>query len=197
MTTQVPNKLRNTALALLGALAILAALRILVPGGPRGDARPALDRPWERREVLGLSLESPGRFRAITIPVPEELRTSIVRMESFGRNEGQTELRVSRIEYRPEVQLSLQGSADGAIQAMRANPAVANLAFSSHGAQVSGVPSVRTTSTFQVQGRPAHGEILTVLRGRTLWQVQVLGPADDVTPRLGRRLLDSAQLSQP
>jgi hypothetical protein len=45
-----------------------------------------------------------------------------------------------------------------------------------------------------VQKRPAVGEMLTVLRGQTLWQVQVLGPATPQTDSLAQRVLDSVRL---
>ena len=59
--------------------------------------------------------------------------------------------------------------------------------------KVSGVPAVRTTARFQVTGRPAHGEILSLLRGRTLWQVQVLGPQAQAA-EVARRVMESVRL---
>lgn len=193
--TAPQRKLGRIALAALGALAAFVVVSRLLPGGtgPRADGRAVLERTWDTTAVLGLTLASPGRFRPITVPVPEEVRTSIKAIESWGRNAGKTEMRISRTQYLDGVPLSLEGSAQGAIDAMRANPAVAGLTHSHARTAVSGVPAVRTTSTFQVTGQPAHGEILTILRGRTIWQVQVLGP-DTEAPALSRRLMESVRI---
>jgi hypothetical protein len=160
----------------------------LVPGARVPDAE-----AWKPTQVLGLTVSAPGDFKPIFVPVPQPMRTAVERIESSGRNAGRTELRVSRMEYRAGVPLSLEGSAQGAIDAMRQNPAVSEMTHTHAPAQVSGLPAVRTTSAFQVGGRPAHGEILTVLRGRTLWQVQVLGPRTQA-PDIARRLIESVQV---
>ena len=47
---------------------------------------------------------------------------------------------------------------------------------------------------FAVRTQPAVGEMLTVLRGHTLWQVQVLGPAGAETEAMAKRVMESAQL---
>lgn len=189
------KKLLRIGLTLAGLVVGFLFITRLMPGGtgPGADGRTVLERQWDTTAVLGLTLLSPGRFRAITIPVPEEIRTSIEDIKSWGRNAGATEMRVSRMEFREGVPLSLEGSAQGAIDAIRNNRAVSGLTFSHARVQVSGLPAVRTTSQFQVEGRPAHGEILTVLRGRTLWQVQVLGPEDEARD-IGQRVMESVQL---
>ncbi|HEX6042385.1 hypothetical protein [Longimicrobium sp.] len=192
------SKMTRIAIAVVGAVIGFIVITRLLPGGagPRADAREVLAREWRTEEVLGLTVSSPGRFRAVTIPVPDEMRTAIQKMESYGRNAGQTEMRVSRTEFNAGVPLDLEGSAQGAIDAMRGNPAVTQMRHAHARTEVSGIPAVRTTSTFQVEGRPAHGEILTLLRGRTLWQVQVLGPEKDA-PAIARRLMESVRVQQP
>lgn len=189
------NKTVRMLIAVMGAVLGFVVITRLLPGGtgPRADTRDVLAREWRAEEVLGLTVSSPGRFRAITVPVPAEMRTAIEKMESWGRNAGQTEMRVSRTAFRDGVPLSVEGSAQGAIDGMRGNPAVTGMTYSHARTEVSGVPAVRTTSRFRVEGRPAHGEILTVLRGRTLWQVQVLGPEKD-TPEIARRVMESVRL---
>jgi hypothetical protein len=185
---------KKVALALLGALAVVVAIRIALPGARVGrDSRPVHERAWKSAKVLGLTFQTPGRFEVITLPIPPEMRTQIARMESFGRSEGGTEMRVSRIRYLEGVPVSAQGSARGAVEALRAYQAVSQLQPAHAAAQVSGVPAIRSVLAFRMNGRPAHGEILTVLRGRTLWQFHVLGPAD-TTPGIARRILDSVRI---
>lgn len=196
MTESAPvRKMTRIGLAVLGALVGFILITRLLPGGAGSppDGRAVLERTWDTTAVLGLTVASPGRFRPITVPVPEQIRTAVEKIDSWGRMAGETEMRVSRTEFRPGVPLSLEGSAQGAIDAMRGNPAVTALTHAHAATQVSGLPAVRTTARFQVTGRPAHGEILSLLRGRTLWQVQVLGP-EAQAPEVARRVMESVRL---
>lgn len=178
------------AVAILGAVIAAAVIGHLAGGtGPGGVP----DVQWRETEVLGLTVLSTGPFRGMPVPVPDAVRPAIERMESAARDAGDTEMRVSRTEFRAGVPLNLEGSAQGAVDALRGNPAITQMTHSHARTVVSGVPAVRTTSTFHVEGRPAHGEILSVLRGRTLWQVQVLGPEKDA-PEIARRVMESVRL---
>jgi hypothetical protein len=189
------NKTVRIAVLALGALLGFVVITRMLPGGtgPRADTRDVLEREWAPVEVLGLTISSPGRFRAITIPVPDELRASIQDIEHHGRNAGQTEMRVTRIEYLDGVRLGVERSAQGAIEEMRARDAVTGLTHRHAPVQVSGLSGVRTTADFRVGDLPAHGEILTVVRGRTLWQVQVLGPSEDAE-EIARRVMESVRV---
>jgi hypothetical protein len=153
---------------------------------------------WAPTTVGGLTMSSPGRLLQITTEVPAAMdsavREAVQRIDSYGRNQGEAEIRVSRVMYTPGVPLSLQGSAQGAVDAVRANPAVAAFTHTHVGTQTSGQPAIRTSMRMAVQKRAATGEMLTVIRGQTLWQVQVLGPASPQTDSLAQRVLDSVAL---
>ncbi len=191
--SQPARKMTRIGLAVLGALVGFILITRMLPGGPRSDGRAVLERTWDTTAVLGLTLSSPGRFRPITVPVPEGIRTAVDKIDSWGRMAGETEMRVSRTQFLDGVPLSLDGSAQGAIEGMRQNPAVTALTHADTATQVSGLPAMRTTVRFQVPSGPAHGEILTLLRGRTLWQVQVLGPQAQA-PEVARRVMESVRL---
>jgi hypothetical protein len=153
---------------------------------------------WAPTTVGGLTLSSPGRLLQITTDVPAAMdpavRQAVQRIDSYGRTQGQAEIRVSRVTYTPGAALSLRGSAQGAVEAMNANPAVASLRHTHAAAETSGQPALRTSLRMAVQNRPAMGEMLTVVRGQTLWQVQVLGPAAAETDTLARRVMESIRL---
>jgi hypothetical protein len=174
--------------------AVLAALFVLAAcdrSAADGDA-------WAPTAVAGLTLDSPGRLLQITTEVPAAMdpavRESVKRIDSYGRTVDAAELRVSRVIYEPTAALSLRGSAQGAVAALDANPAVTGLRHTHVGAQTSGVPALRTSLRMAVQNRLAMGEMLTVLRGQTLWQVQVFGPATPGTEALAKRVMDSIRL---
>jgi hypothetical protein len=178
---------------------LAAALAISCALGACDRSRPANARgQWAPTTVGGLTMSSPGRLLQITTEVPAAMdpavREAVQRIDSYGRTQGDAEIRVSRVIYTPTSALSLQGSAQGAVDAVRGNPAVANLTHTHVAAETSGQPAIRTSMRMVVQKRPAVGEMLTVLRGHTLWQVQVLGPASPQTDSLAQRVLDSVRL---
>jgi hypothetical protein len=184
---------KPTSRSLAAVLAIACALSAC------DRSRPANAKgQWAPTTVAGLTMSSPGRLLAITTEVPAAMdpavRDAVQRIDSHGRTQGEAEIRVSRVMYTPGVPLSLQGSAQGAVDAVRTNPAVASLTHTHVGTQTSGQPSIRTSMRMAVQKRPAIGEMLTVIRGQTLWQVQVLGPASPQTDSLAQRVLDSVAL---
>jgi hypothetical protein len=164
------------------------------------DSRPASARnAWAPTTVAGITLATPGRLLQITTEVPAAtdpaVRALVQRIDSYGRTQKRTEIRVSRVMYRPQAVLSLQGSAQGAVDAVRVNPAIGGFSHTHAGVQTSGVPSIRTSMRFTVRDKPAVGEMLTVLRGQTLWQVQVLGPAGPETEDAARRVMESVTLA--
>jgi hypothetical protein len=189
--TTLPTGSARRALALLVALPILLA----ACDRSRGDARAG---EWAPTTVAGITFSSPGRLAQITTEVPAAtdpaVRAAVQRIDSYGRTVGDAELRVSRVMYEPTAQLSLRGSAQGAVDAVRGNPSVRHFTHAHAAVQASGVPAIRTSMDFFVRNARAQGEMLTVLRGQTLWQVQVLGPAGPQTDSLATRVLDSVQL---
>lgn len=160
-------------------------------------SRPATGE-WAPRTVGGLTLSSPGRLATITTEVPAAMdpavRAAVQRIDSYGRSVGRLEMRVSRVIYEPTAALSLRGSAQGAVDAVRANPAISRLDHAHAAVETSGQPAIRTSMRFAVQDRPAMGEMLTVLRGQTLWQVQVLGPAGAEADSIAQRVMESIRL---
>lgn len=153
---------------------------------------------WAPTTVAGLTLSSPGRLLQITTEVPAAMdpavRDAVQRIDSFGRSHGDAEIRVSRVTYTPGAPLSLRGSAQGAVDAVRGNPVVEGMTHTHAPAQTSGQPALRTSMRMAVQDRPAMGEMLSVIRGQVLWQVQVLGPASAETDTLAARVMRSITL---
>lgn len=184
------KSLSRSLAAVLAIACALAACDRSRPAEAKGQ--------WAPTTVGGLTLSSPGRLIQITTEVPAAVdpavRAAVQRIDSYGRTEGDAEIRVSRVIYEPGVPLSLRGSAQGAVDAMNANPAVMGLRHTHAAAETSGQPALRTSMRMTVQNRLALGEMLTVLRGQTLWQVQVLGPAKPETEALAKRVMDSIRL---
>ncbi|WP_420127590.1 hypothetical protein [Longimicrobium sp.] len=184
------KSIHRSLAAVLAIACALAACDRSRPANAKGQ--------WAPTTVSGLTLSSPGRLLRITTEVPAALdpavRDAVQRIDSHGRSQGEAEIRVSRVTYTPGVALSLRNSAQGAVDAMRANPAVAGMTHTHAAAQTSGQPSLRTSLRMAVQDRPAMGEMLSVIRGQTLWQVQVLGPATAETDTLAQRVMRSITL---
>jgi hypothetical protein len=191
VTSLVPGPVRRVLASSAALLVLLAACDTSRGGAAKGE--------WAPTTVGGLTLNSPGRLVGITTEVPAAMdpavRQAVKRIDSYGRTEGDVEMRVSRVIYEPTAALSLQGSAQGAVDAVRGNPVVTRFTHAHAGVQTSGVPAIRTSMNFFVRNTRAQGEMLTVLRGQTLWQVQVLGPASAQTDSIATRVLDSVQLA--
>lgn len=191
MTRPTPGPARRALASAAALLVLLAACDTSRGGARRGE--------WAPTTVGGVTLQSPGRLVQITTEVPAAMdpavREAVQRIDSYGRSVGEVEMRVSRVIYQPTAALSLQGSAQGAVDAVRGNPAVSRFTHAHAGVQTSGVPAIRTSMNFFVRDTRAQGEMLTVLRGQTLWQVQVLGPAGPQTDSIATRVLDSVQLA--
>jgi hypothetical protein len=186
----VAKSIPRSLAAVLAIACALAACDRSRPAGARGQ--------WAPTTVSGLTLSTPGRLLRITTEVPAALdpavREAVERIDSHGRSQGDAEIRVSRVTYTPGAALSLRGSAQGAVDAMRANPVVKEMTHTHAATQTSGQPALRTSMRMAVQDRPAMGAMLSVIRGQTLWQVQVLGPATAETDTLAQRVMRSITL---
>jgi hypothetical protein len=184
---------KSISRSLAAVLAIACALAACDRSRPAGAGN-----AWAPTTVAGLTLSTPGRLLQITTEVPAAMdpavRAAVQRIDSFGRSVGKAEVRVSRVIYQPGVPLSLQGSARGAVEAIHSNPAITGFSHTDSAVETSGQPALRTSMRMAVKDKPAVGEMLTVIRGQTLWQVHVLGPAGPETQTLAQRVMDSVRL---
>jgi hypothetical protein len=170
----VTRRLRPVALLLVAACAGGDA-----PGrGARADAPPPPPAGWVRDTVLGLSLALPGPVQLRTVELPEALEERLEEMQSYRAAGDSLRVTITRAVYRPGQAMDLRSSAEGSIAAMQAMPGVAGLQYQHTQAQVSGVPAVRTAWSALAGGEYLmRGEFVSILRERTLWQVQTSGPA--------------------
>ena len=87
---------------------------------------------------------------------------------------------VSRVVYKPGIELSLDGAVQGSLKAMATDPDVSDLRSSSTNALVSGQPAVRTRAFYTNEERQQlRMESLTFAAGQTLWQVIAVVPETD------------------
>ncbi|HEX2079238.1 MAG TPA: hypothetical protein VHG08_16045 [Longimicrobium sp.] len=178
----------------LAALAALPAVGGCTPGDAGGSGR-ALPAGWERTEVLGLTLAAPGRFGLRTIELPKDVEATLEEMQSYSVRTDSLEVAVTRGTYLEGLPVELMGSARGAVEALRSHPGVSDMTYSHAQTEVSGVPAVRTAWQNRFGGHHLQGEILTILLGRVLWQVEVTGGAGETTSEAASTVLESVRIA--
>jgi hypothetical protein len=157
-----------------------------------------LARPWPSVEVAGLRLLAPDEFRANELQMSAEDQAAVQAMvhefETFQSGAGPVEVMVSRAIYKADVQVSLEGAAEGAVSRSARAVGSADHAHEMSWTEVSGVPAIRTSATFSVEGRQGRTESLTFSRSQELWQIQTVFPASPNAEAIAQRLLESVSI---
>ena len=84
-----------------------------------------IEREWTRKtySFRNVTLETPWELQpSALLPVPEHVKQMIEQMESFqspDKDQEYVKVGLNVIEYKPEVQLSIQGAADGSVSEMK------------------------------------------------------------------------------
>lgn len=176
-------------------LAVLAGFLAATGCAPGDAGSEALPQGWERTEIVGLALAAPGRFALRTIELPDDVEATLEEMQSYSVRSDSLEVAVTRGTYLEGLPVELMGSARGAVEALGSHPDVSEMTYSHAQTEVSGVPAVRTAWRNRFGGHPLEGEILTILLGRVLWQVEVTGAAGPSTSRAASTVLESVRIA--
>jgi hypothetical protein len=175
-------------------LAVLAGLAVAA-GCTSGDAGTPLPEGWQRTEIVGLTLAVPGRPGLRTIELPAEVEALLEEMQSYSVRSDSLEVAVTRGTYREGVPVDVMGSARGAVDGLRGHSGVSDVTWSHARTEVSGVPAVRTGWQNRYGGTHLQGEILTIVQGRVLWQVEVTGAAGPPTSEAASTVLESVRIA--
>jgi hypothetical protein len=206
---------------LLGALATIATFIVVVIAAAIGktigrentrallhrsdNVRPVLNysaATWSTRSLGDISLDAPFSFEPgpdVAGKLPSQVRDTLAYYEVLDSGKS-TNLRatVSRIAYKPGVQISLDGAMKGAMNgAMRSIAAASgetNPQFSSTVTSIDGFPARRASYTGRVHGTPIHLDAVFVQSGQKFWQVQVMC-TDDSSASDSKRILDSIHIN--
>ena len=137
---------------------------------------------WARRTIQDIALDAPFDFGAgpdITARIPQTLRDAIDYFEIYQSRGGSSfAVFISRIAYKPQVELSLDGSVRGAMTQIAAEAGDSNPQYSSSTTTISGLEARTASYQGTVSGRTMHSEAAFVRHGQKLWQVQVIYLSD-------------------
>ncbi|MDB4430010.1 hypothetical protein N9283_04310 [Akkermansiaceae bacterium] len=125
-------------------------------------------------EVAGLRVKLPARPQPKTIQLPAQAKDLLESMVTHEVKEGSTRISVAHVVYKiPEA--NLDGSADGAIAQVKAQPGVTMFTSSKDRVVVSGLQGRSINMTFKNSGHAINQYGLVFVRGNELWQLQVIG----------------------
>jgi hypothetical protein len=183
------NKPALTAILVIAGLVLLAigvsvgikigghGVRALMnfAGGPPKFA----DAAWAPRTIQDVTLTAPFDFGPgpdISAQLPKQVRDAIGYMQIYqSRGTPKTFVAmISRIEYRPGIQTSLDGAVAGAMQNMGTAIGDSNPKYSATATSISGLEGRKVSYHRQKSGQTVHVESIFAIKGQKLWQIQLL-----------------------
>lgn len=164
------------ALVLAGVLVALIVLTLAGRKLLKAHSAPLSgDEPleWREHQVGGVVLEAPGDFQGMNVDFgsADEL---IEKADAHKFASRPLEIQVIRILYKEGIELSLEGSVQGSIDGFAHQPGLQNLKHKKAACTVSGKPAMRVSITANRGRGVICLEGLTILDGRTLYQIQAL-----------------------
>lgn len=173
-----------------GIVLILVAAAIGKVAGRQGakvllDRNPASVAPahyagaqWERRTFQDISLSTPFELDVdpeFNTRIPQSMRDSIEYFEMYRNLGGGTvNVAVSRLAYKPHVEVSLDGGVHGAMTQAAAAMGASNPQYSSSPTNISGLEARKASYRGTIAEKTIQIEAVFVRRGQQLWQIQVL-----------------------
>ena len=190
----------------LGVIVLVVIICLLIragskvePQGDKGSAMPAESVSsliWRARDLGDLTLDAPygilpGADRIAQLPA--EAREVVESYEVFESELANPHLKVSRIRYKPGVELSLENAMDGAVRAVAAATGDVNPQINSTLVSIDGLPTCRADYSGSAKGKALHVDAAFVQRGQEMWQAQVIS-IGDFSAADTKRILDSIHL---
>jgi hypothetical protein len=133
---------------------------------------------WQRRTLQDISLQSPFDFDVgpdVSARIPQAVRDAIEYFEIFqNRGGGTFGVTISRFAYKPHVEVSLDGTVQGAMTQAAAAAGDSDPQYSSTTTTISGLEARRASYQGKVSGRTMQIEAAFIRRGQKFWQVQVI-----------------------
>jgi len=141
------------------------------PAAPSGN--------WAGRQFGDVQIETPFEFKEfpdVISNVPAAVRERIDSMHTFlGGTEGTFIVFVTSTTYKPGITLSLDGALKGIINGGAAKVGDSDPQYTSQSIKLSGLDARRASyQKVMADGRAIHMEVMAVVRGQALYQVQGL-----------------------
>lgn len=155
-----------------------------------------LHQKWVRETYgdYGLSVESPVKLTKGDLPVPENIKQFISKMEVYDyTSEKGFKILVNSIEYKPEIgSTSLEGAANGSVNEVKSQKGVTDFEYTEEAAVKSDIPGFIQKGSYNQNGV----EIEFINAGYAtqfhIWQVLVMFGKNDQTGRIAaERVIES------
>ena len=139
----------------------------------------------------------PIELKPFTLTFPPEAAQFLAWAESCQSDSSMPiQVLASELEYRPEVQVSLQGGADGGINAARNKPGISDFDYEEVDVEISGQKAIRQSGKYRVRlFQRCFFRSIYILKEQHLVQVVVIYAAKDaVAEKVAERIINSVKL---
>jgi len=149
----------------------------------------------------GLNIESPVILKPtneLMDNIDKETRKFIAGIESCEGSYGKNfDVIMNSVSFVPDVQTSLQGAANGAINEMRSKHGVSNFDYAESEIEISGKTGVLQSGSYNYKGEQFRFYDAIILRGQQSWQVIIVfNAAEKAGEKIASRILDSIAISE-
>jgi hypothetical protein len=182
-----------TVLGNLGAEKILSFFR------SQKTEKEILEQNWIRQEYgdFGLVVETPVQLTRMELPLPENLKRVIAKIDSYKYNSAKGfQVIINSIQYTPQVgALDLQAGALGSVNEIKMQPGVTDLEYREEFISKGDIPGFLQRGKFTKDGLKV--EFINAGFGSELvfWQVSLLYAEDDEVGRIAsERVLKSIEI---
>jgi len=158
-------------------------------------------KSWATRDVTDITVDTPynlGPGPDVSGSLPPQVRNALEYFEVVDTGEATNpRITVSRIAYKPGLQVSLEGAMNGAMNGalvpLTKAGGEANPKFTSSSLVIDGLQARKSTYTGSVKGRSIHLDGVFVQNGQKIWQVQVTTDGDSSATDIAR-IVDSVHI---
>jgi hypothetical protein len=149
----------------------------------------------------GLNIESPVVLKVshkLMNKIDPETRKFIAGIESCeGRYSNNFDIIMNSVSYVQNVETSLRGAANGAVNEMRAQPGVTNFVYTETQVERSGITGVLQSGSFNLKGKQFRFYDVIFLRGQQSWQVIIVFNATEKAgEQIALRIVESIAISE-
>lgn len=166
-----------------------------------GINRALLNKTWVT-ETYGeppVRLSTPEKLRPTFLEGegPQNMTQFVKDARSYTYSRGSAlSILVNTVEYRPGVNTSLQGAAEGAVYTLGQQPGVQDLSHESDDVQIDGLNGKKLEGSYQLRERRFAFTNLLLTDSSHLWQVTVIHPQEDENGNaITERIIESVEVN--
>jgi hypothetical protein len=158
-----------------------------------------LDKKWLKDTYgeHGLIVETPAKLTKSDIPMPEQVKKYIRKMNAYGYLSARGfKILINTVEYVPEVgAVNLDGASNGSMNEAKMEKGVSDFTYTQDSIRKGDIPGFIQKGTFKQDGVPVEFINTGFAKGTVLWQVWVAYQSDDKVGKIAsKRVIESIQI---